>query len=380
MTTTSSDPREIEADLERERSRLASTLDALSDRVSVDNLAREALGYIRGGAGTATVAVDRVVRASPLGVALVGAGVAWMLLGPRLRGDSSAADGSSRSDWSRSPAPVHGSTGQGSYGASYGTSSGSAYGAYGTYASPAQDTGSWGEDRAWAKEAHSLRERAVAALHRIEEEAKSYLGGARDFAAERAAVVSGFASDLKARLGAGLEDLSEESREQVMAARERAYAAMLKAERMGARAIREPGRMLEEHPFVAGAVAFAAGAALGALLPRTEAEDRAFGAERDRLLDEATRLFNAEKQRAMQIAGSLTEEIKSVASEAVGEIRAKATEAATEAAHTVADTAAQKADEAARRLAERADDEVSRIQNEGQSGSGRSGSGGPVVG
>jgi ElaB/YqjD/DUF883 family membrane-anchored ribosome-binding protein len=373
MTTTSTDPREIEADLERERSRLASTLDALSDRVSVDNLAKEALGYIRGGAGTATVAVDRVVRASPLGVALVGAGVAWMLIGPRLRGGSSSDD-RSRSDWSRSPAPVHGSAGSTSYGAYGSASAGGAYGAYGTYgSSSSQDTGSWGEDRAWAKEAHSLRERAMAALHRLEEEARSYLGGARDFAAERAAVVSGFASDLKARLGAGLEGLSEDSREQVMAARERAYAAMLKAERMGAQAIREPGRMMEEHPFVAGAIAFAAGAALGALLPRTDAEDRAFGAERDRLLDEATRLFNAEKARAMQIAGSLTEEIKTVAAEAAGEIKAKAAEVATEAAHTMADTASQKAEEAAQRLAERADDEVSRIQNEGRSG-------GPVVG
>ncbi len=364
MTTTSTDPREIEADLERERSRLASTLDALSDRVSVDNLAKEALGYLRGGAGTATVAVDRAVRASPLGVALIGAGVAWMLLGPRMRRGAQASS-SAQGDWSRSPAPRH----DGAMGSGYGSAGGAgSYGGAPSYAgSSYEDTGSWGEDRAWAREAHGLRERAMAALRRIEEEARSYLGGARDFAAERAAVVSGFASDLKGRIGSGLEGLPEGSRERIVAARERAYAAMLRAERLGARALREPGRMMEEHPLVAGAVAFAVGAAVGALLPRTEMEDRAFGAERDRLMDEAARLLRAERERAASLAGSLGEEIAAAAKETAG---------------AVAETAAQKAQEAARRVGDRADDEMRRIQSGagGAKASGLAGPGDPVIG
>ena len=66
MATTSTDPREIEADLDRERAALASTLDTLSDRVSVDNLAKEALGMLKTHAGSATTSIDHAVRANPL--------------------------------------------------------------------------------------------------------------------------------------------------------------------------------------------------------------------------------------------------------------------------------------------------------------------------
>ena len=109
MSTTSTDPREIEADLERERASLASTLDALSDRVSVDNLAKEALGMLRSYSGTATTSIDHAVRANPLAVALIGAGVAWMFLGPKVIGSSSKS-----SDYS---------SGYGSSSSTYGSSS-----------------------------------------------------------------------------------------------------------------------------------------------------------------------------------------------------------------------------------------------------------------
>ena len=94
------------------------------------------------------------------------------------------------------------------------------------------------DDHSWSREAHGLRARAGEALRRIEEEAKSAYdslkrglssgaSGARDFAAERASVVSGFASDLKDRFSAGLDNLQPESRDRVIRARELAYGAML---------------------------------------------------------------------------------------------------------------------------------------------------------
>ncbi|NAZ38123.1 DUF3618 domain-containing protein [Rubellimicrobium sp. CFH 75288] len=323
MTTTSTDPRDIEAELAKDRAQLASTLDALSDRMSVDNLAQQALGVIRSSAGTATVSVDRLVRGNPIGMALIGAGVAWLFLGPKLRSRTEQAH--------HAAGPIH------------------------------DDWQPEGEDRGWAREVQSLRRKAMDALHSLEDEAKRYTGSARDFAAERAAVISGFAADLRSRLASGLDNLPDEARERIMAARERAYGAMLEAERAGRQVLRDPGRALEEHPFVAGAVALALGAALGAVLPRTEMEDRTFGRERDRLLDEAARMLKAEKDRALQLASSLGEEIKA---------------AATETVEAVAETAKDKAQDAVHRVQERADDEMRRIQG-GQQGS--SGSG-PIVG
>ncbi len=346
MTHSSTDPRAIEADLERDRASLASTLDALSDRVSVDNLAKEALGMITSRAGAYTSTIDTAVRANPLALALIGAGVAWMVLGPRGRSDdaSSAApmghpthDELPRWESEGGNPPDMGSI------AYRPTSSGN--GASVTYGASAA-----GADGDWHQQATGLRARASAALARIESEAKSYyasmrdgigsgLGGARDFAAEKASVVSSFTSDLKERLSHGLEDLSEVSRDRILAARERAYAAGIRSDSVTG-AIRHPGRALEDHPLIAGAVAFALGAAVAAMLPRTETEDRAFGSERDRLLDEAGRMLRTERERAMQIAGSLGSELKAAAQETFESVADNVTQAAGRVTDRVTDEVA----------------------------------------
>jgi len=378
MATTSTDPSDIEADLERERAALANTLDTLSDRVSVDNLAKEALGMLRSRAGSATTSVDHMVRTNPVAAALIGAGVAWMFLGPRITGSSSAASSSSRKSSQSS-----GYAGElrsddaawASSSSSNATGSSTDYGRVGYVASDSDD------DHAWSREAHGLRARAMDALHRIEREAKSYYeslrdgvasgaSGARDFAAERASVISSFTSDLSDRLSSGLDSLPPESRDRIMAARERAYQAMLQAEQTGRDVIRNPGRALEDHPLVSGAVAFALGAAVGAALPTTDVENRTFGAERDRLMGDASRVLREERSRAMQIAGSLGQEVKAAARETV---------------EAVADTARDKASQAAQRVQDRASDEP-RSATSGTGGSvtggstGMTGPGDPVIG
>ena len=370
MATTSTDPRDIEADLERERAALATTLDTLSDRVSVDNLAKEALGMLRSRAGSATTTLDHAVRTNPVAAALIGAGVAWMFLGPRITGSSSST--SSRRS-SQSSGYANDLRNDDAAWASSGTGS-SEYGRVGYVASDNDND----DDHAWSREAHGLRARAMDALHSIEREAKSYYdslrsgissgaSGTRDFAAERASVISSFTSDLRDRLASGLDNLPPESRDRILAARERAYQAVLQAEQTGRDVIRNPGRALEEHPLVAGAVSFALGAAVGAALPSTEVENRTFGTERDRLMSDAARMLREERGRAMQIAGSLGQEVKAAALETV---------------EAVADTARDKASQAAQRVQERASDEIrSATGSTGTSGStGMTGPGDPVVG
>ena len=365
MATTSTDPREIEADLDRERAALASTLDTLSDRVSVDNLAKEALGMLKTHAGSATTTIDHAVRANPLAVALIGAGVAWMFLGNKVMG------GSSKSKASSSQASGYGGSLQhDDRGWAASNSGATDYGRVGYVPSDNDD------DHAWSREATGLRARASAALQRIEQEAKSYYdslrnalpgssssshsGSTRDFDAERQSVISSFTSDLRTRFASGLDSLPEGSRQQIIAARERAYSAMLQAERVGRDVVRDPGRAMEEHPLVAGAVAFALGAAVAAVLPSTDAENRAFGSERDRLMGEAARMLREERSRAMQIAGSLGQEVKAVAQETV---------------EAVTDTVTQKATEVAGRVTDRASEEF-RNTHGGQGSSSSTGMGG----
>lgn len=353
MSTASTDPREIEADLERDRADLASTLDALSDRVSVDHLAREALGTIKSYAGNYTSTIDTAVRANPVAVALIGAGVAWLLLGNRMRGSADPQGSSFMGHPEHDELPRWESEGgmPPEYGVAY------------------RPTTSQGEAD-WSHEAHGLRARASAALRRIESEARGYYGTARDFAAERASVVSSFTADLRAKLSHGLDDLTDSSRDRIVAVRERAYAASLKAERAGRSAMVEPGRMMEDHPLVAGAVAFALGAAVAAALPRTDIEDRTFGADRDRLMDEAGRMLAAERSRAMEIAGSLGQEIKAAAQDTIaaaqGTLGAVAKDTMAAAQDTLG-TVAERAGEAATRVTDRAAEEIEGLRPAGSS-------------
>lgn len=60
--------------------------------------------------------------------------------------------------------------------------------------------------------------------------------------------------------------------------------------------------MADHHPFVLGALAFVAGAAVAASLRRTQIEDRIMGEYRDAALEEAERRARAELQRGAAAA------------------------------------------------------------------------------
>ena len=91
--THANDPDEIEAGLERNRSGLATALDELTHRASVDYIAREALGILKINAADATHSLDRAIRANPVAFTLVGVGLAWMMFGGK-------SDGANRRNWS----------------------------------------------------------------------------------------------------------------------------------------------------------------------------------------------------------------------------------------------------------------------------------------
>ncbi len=244
MADTTNDPRDIEADLEQVRSGLASDLDELSNRASIDYVAREALGMLKLNTTDATRTIDRAMRDNPVAFGLIGVGLAWMVMGGN-KGSNAAK-----------------------------SSHGSSYGLHGDDPDPD-----------WHRNVGGLRTKAMDALSRIESEARSAAGSlqsklsdqvehARDYAAERASVVEGFTADLRQNIAQGLEHLSESAREQVMAAREQSYAAWLRAERIVKGGSREVVTLVEEHPVAVGAVALAVGAVAGMAFIKSGEADR----------------------------------------------------------------------------------------------------------
>lgn len=281
------DVAQIEAELARDRATVADTLDALRDRMTGDALMQDAKSLLVDNIGPLTARLDQTVRANPLAVAMIGIGAAWLLFGGRR---------DPRSDQSLPERTLAGTRRD-------------ALIRWEDEGGPAFDPASQ-DDTAWVHESDSLRDRARDALARIENAAKVGLATVAETAEERADVLSRYASDAARALRRGLEDLPSATQDRLVALREQAY-------RAPSAAAAAPRQFLEEQPLIAGAVALAMGAGVAAALPRTSAEDRLFGAERDRLMDHAAAMLRAERARAgdvvADLAGTLRHELHSAA-------------------------------------------------------------------
>lgn len=255
-------PEALAQSVAQDRAALVASLDALHDRVAAPALARDALGLLKANASPFTTSLESALRANPLAVALTGVGLAWLMFGgkkPKSAPVSSAHEQLTR--WSDDGGPV-----------------------------PAEDE----TEDAWEHQAETLRSRAAIALRRIEDAARSRLSPARDFAAERAAVLSDMTQGLQTAFRHGLDGLSAAAQDRIVQARQAAFAARLATKSRAEAAT----RMVEDHPMIAGAISLALGAALAAKLPQTEIEANTIGPQLDRLKTEARSLLAEERARA----------------------------------------------------------------------------------
>lgn len=276
---------EIAQDLERDRAALGVQLESLRERLSVDALMGDALSYIKHNTAPLTRGIDHAVRANPAAAVMVGAGLAWLVFGRKSRA---------------TPKPVLGGT------------QFEALSRWADEGGPPMEA-----DDAWIAQADGLRDRASAALARIDAEARDKLRPVTEIAQERAAVLASLAQETQAAMRSGLETLGAAAQQRILALREAAYSARGTAMRQGV-------DWMDAHPLVAGAMAAAIGAAVAAALPRTETEDRLFGAERDRLLATARDVLNEERARAQAAAGHLRDTVASEVQETARKVVADA--------------------------------------------------------
>ncbi len=270
-------PDEIAAALDRDRAALAASLGALRARVTGAAVLDLALDVAKARIGPATRAVDRAVCANPTAALMVGAGLAWLVLGGKRHARCDSLESTlagtkfeALSRWEDEGGPVTDL--------------------------PVSDLAA--ADLAWLTEADTLRDRATRALDRIEVAARAGLRPVADVARARAEVLADLARDTRHAMMLGLENLSSGTQQRLLAVREEAYA-------MRGAAARKTARLIEDRPVAAGILASAIGAALAAALPRTQTEDRLLGAERDRLMSKAQQMLSAERVRAAAAAAAL---------------------------------------------------------------------------
>lgn len=167
MSDTTPDSDRIERDLSRTRSRLDANLDALQQRLSPGQVIDQAVSYFKGSEGADMgKTLVRQAQAQPMALALVGIGVAWMMMGsnrPATPGYTPSRDDAA-DRYGRRETGLADAT----YG-SYGTTGGAAYGVD-------EDHVSYRARRAGETLAQRADETADAFRHRVAEARAGVMG------------------------------------------------------------------------------------------------------------------------------------------------------------------------------------------------------------
>jgi hypothetical protein len=278
-----SDPSVIESQLAATRARLGSHLDELTRRLSPGQLLDEGLSYVRNGQGAVFARnLGAQVRDNPLPVVLTGLGIAWLAAAGSLRGAGVAA---SRS---RALVPYVGGgtdTGHGSDSLSARTqragdaiarSAGETEAAFHERVADAR-AGILGVVRQAQETAAGFAERVQQAFDAARRSAHDGMGSVEETANRWSDRLGAQARQGGAAVGDAME------RGRGYAGRAGEYASQAADYAAGARdgIVRGGAGLMgavAENPVVLGALGLAAGALLGALLPRTESEDAYLGA------------------------------------------------------------------------------------------------------
>ena len=413
MTNDSRNPEEIEREIERERAGLADTLDDLQDRFSVEGIARQFSDQFREHGGDWGRSISDAAKRNPVALALTGAGLAWMMFGSGNSRDRRGYEGLDRDRAHPVPVPVtntenrpavrdagRSSAPASAYASSYGSERGAgdnvpawardvhhddddsrglgdrARSAAGSVKGAAGSAAS-GVSGAAGSAAGSVKGAASSAAGRARSAGSSVASGAR-YARDRASYGASSAVDsirntasgaahsvrdsanaanerahvLRDRLSEGTENMTAEARERIVMARARAVDAWNAGGRYARQGGERASDMFEEHPMVAGALALAVGAAIGAALPRSRTEDNYLGEHSDALFNEAERIYVEERDKLSKVAKAATDE----AGKVLKETKANADAAADE--ETAADAAVKKAKESGQRVADAAKSEA----------------------
>jgi hypothetical protein len=288
---------EIEREVEATRDRMERTVDALKDRMSVGQILDDITHYAGRHGGRAIASnLAAQIKENPLPIALVGVGLAWLILG---KGSRHAAYDPYAEAY-------------GDFGADHRTGNGNGKGMGEKIRSAARGAGAALQS---AAEGISSAAQGVADAARRAGEGFSSAAHAVGDTGHRVQDAMGRAADSTRH---GFADAAGGARGGIDQARKFGH----DVGEYGQRAARSAGDYFTQEPLVAGAIGLAVGAAIGALLPPTEMEDRLFGEARDKVADEAEKVAAEQFERAKETAAEVYQNVKSEAEQRLAVVRA----------------------------------------------------------
>jgi hypothetical protein len=342
---------EVQREVRRSRADVEAAVQAIQERLSPGQMFDQAVDFLRSSGGDEFLRnLGATVRDNPLPVALLGTGLAWLMLsGPRPRAlydeDEDLLGGYPEDDYPGDFAA--GFDPLAAYPPGYGDAAVASGPLDADTMPPSGEASAMSDIAARAKEtAEAARRRA----HELAEGASEWGAEVRDTAQEWSAEAGAAARSAQRgarRLAAGARDRLSVTGRQL---RHGAHRAGARAGYYGRRAQRSFLDTLHEQPLVLGAVGLAVGAAIGAALPATETEDEWMGETRDRVRDHAVGAGAEQLAKAGTTAAAafeaardeadrqgLTPEGAIAAAEAVERKAERVATAATEAARTEAE-------------------------------------------
>lgn len=278
---------ELEREVNAQRDRVEARIGEIKERLSPGQLVDELLSYSKEGGSKFATNFAQQLTANPLPAALVGVGLAW-LIGANASGTNNAHQ-ASHSRWDEDDFPYARLPGGGLRRVQH----------------SADDEGQWwsefesNDGTRYKAEANSLGRRAG---HFTDQAGKKFAGfiddagnRVRQFQDELGNALddaAGWAShawrDAKSSVKQQADNLSQASSSAASAVRHVGGSLGSGLQSQTDQLTRQISSLFDQQPLIAGALAFAAGAALGAALPHTEQEDHLLGAQADKVRDKAT--------------------------------------------------------------------------------------------
>jgi ElaB/YqjD/DUF883 family membrane-anchored ribosome-binding protein len=295
----------LEHETEATRMRVSELLDELRERVSPGELVDQLVDVAgAGAAGDFARNLGSQVRNNPLACALIGAGLAWLIIGDRRGGGGSASSGDLSDATARARAAAH-HMGDAAADTSYRAAATAGRMATGA----AEGVGRTGS---------SLAEAAADASSTLADRAQDVTSGVQAMAevtADMARTVAGATSDTVQGAAQGLG----------RGARGVGRSAGDMGRRAG-NAITQAAQLIQDQPLIAAGLGIAIGAALGAALPPTEIENRLIGERADDIKARAREAAAEQVEKARKVA----ERTYDVAKEDAGHVAHEAARAAGE--------------------------------------------------
>ncbi|SIT54988.1 conserved hypothetical protein [Mesorhizobium prunaredense] len=238
---------ELERDADIARAKVADTAESIRSKMTPGQLIDEFTGMFSGGEGSAMLGnLKSQVRDNPLPLTLIGAGLAWLMLGNGTSATNSAA-AAYRKGLARD-----------------------------AFSDPRSD-----EDFSQGSEASGIG----AMLADTAGSVASAASGAAEAAANAATGAKERMTNTAGQLGSSASDIAARTRQSAQ-------------------------DLFEREPLAIAAVGLALGTAIGMMLPHTATEDEQLGAYRDKIRDSAEEVFETGLEQAKQVAAETYETVK----------------------------------------------------------------------